>query len=70
MILRGALDGETFVNVSGVSIVNEQKDLLVDRRLGVSYEWNEGYAVHGEAVALRRDDDEEVRAKLGLHIDF
>ena len=70
MNLRGAVDGTTSVNVSGVSIANEQKGLSVDGKLGLSYEWDEGYAVHGEVSALRSDDVEEVRANLGVRIDF
>ena len=68
--LRGALDGRTSVNVSGFSLVSEQRGLSVDGRLGVSYEWDEGYAFHGEAVALRREGVGEVRANLGVRIDF
>ena len=70
MSLRGNLDGKTSVNVSGVSIANEQKGLSVDGKLGLSYEWDEGYAVHGEVSALRNDDAEEVRADLGIRINF
>ena len=70
MNLRSNLDGRTSVNVSGVSIANEQKGLSVDGKLGFSYEWNEGYAIHGEVSALRNDDVEEVRANLGVRIDF
>ena len=70
MNLRVALDGETSVNVSGMSIANERKDLSVDGKLGLSYEWDEGYAVRGEVSALRSDDVEEVRANLGVRIDF
>ena len=66
--LRDALDGRTAVNVSGVSFAIKQ-GLSVDGRLGVSYEWDEGYAVHGEAIALR-GDAEEVRASLDVRIDF
>ena len=66
--LRDALDGRTALNVSGVSFATKQ-GLLVDGRLGVSYEWDEGYAVHGEVAALR-DDAEEVRANLGVRINF
>ena len=69
MNLRGAMDGKTSVNVSGVSVANEQDDLSVDGRLGFSYEWDEGYAVHGEVSALREDDN-EIRADLGVQIDF
>ena len=69
MNLRGAMDGKTSVNVSGVSVANEQDDLSVDGRLGFSYEWDEGYAVHGEVSALREDAD-EIRADVGVRIDF
>ncbi len=67
--LREALDGRTSVSVSGVSLASEQ-GLSVDGRLGVSYEWDEGYEVHGEATALRRDDTEEFHASLGVRVDF
>ena len=70
MNLRGNLDGRTSVNVSGVSIANEQKGLSVDGKLGLSYEWDEGYTIRGEVSALRDDDAEEVRADLGIKIDF
>ena len=69
MNLRGAMDGKTSVNVSGVSVANEQDDLSVDGRLGLSYEWDEGYAVHGEVSTLREDDN-EIRADLGVRVDF
>ena len=68
--LRGALDGKTAVNVSGVSIASERNDLSVDGRLGVAYEWDEVHAVYGEAVVLSRDGEDEVRANLGARIDF
>ncbi len=70
MNLRGNLDGKTSVNVSGTSIANEQDDLSVDGKLGLSYEWGEGYAIHGEASAADHDGDDEIRADLGLRIDF
>ncbi|MCY4038815.1 MAG: autotransporter outer membrane beta-barrel domain-containing protein [Hyphomicrobiales bacterium] len=70
MNLRGNLDGKTSVNVSGTSIVNDQKDFSVDGKLGASYEWNEGYTVRGEVSTLRNDDAEEIRANLGLGIEF
>lgn len=70
MNLRGAVDGKTSVDISGVSIVNEQKGLSVDGKLGFSYEWDEGYAVHGEASAMQHDDVDEIRASLGIRIDF
>ena len=38
------------MNVSGFLLAGEQ-DRLIDGRLGVSYERDEGYEVHGEAVA-------------------
>ena len=68
--LHTALDGRTAVNVSGVSIASERNDLSIHGRLGVSYEWDDGYAVHSEAVALRRDDADEIRANLGVRINF
>ena len=58
------------MRVSGFTIVDEQDDLSVDGRLGFSYEWGEGYEVHGEMSALRNEDDEEVRANLGVSVDF
>ncbi|MCY4053426.1 MAG: autotransporter outer membrane beta-barrel domain-containing protein, partial [Hyphomicrobiales bacterium] len=67
---RSAVDGKTSVNISGVSIANERKGLSVDGKLGLSYEWDEGYAVHGEVSALRDDDADEVRADLGVRISF
>ena len=70
MRLRGAVDGRTAVNISGVSIASERKGLSVDGRLGLSYEWDEGYAVHGEVSALRDEDVDEIRADLGVRIDF
>ena len=70
MNLRGAVDGKTSVNVSGVSVANEQDDLSVDGRFGLSYEWGEGYEVHGEVSALRNEDDEEVHANLSVSVDF
>ena len=70
MNLRGAVDGKTSVNISGVSIFNEQKGLSVDGKLGLSYEWNEGYVVYGEASAMHHEDVDEIRADLGVRIDF
>ena len=70
MNMRGNLDGKTSVNVSGTSIANEQDDLSMDGKLGLSYEWGEGYAIHGEASAADHDGDDEIRADLGLRIDF
>ena len=70
MSMRGAVDGKTSVNISGVSVANEHKGLSLDGKLGLSYEWNEGYAVHGEASAMHHDDVDEVRADLGVRIDF
>ena len=70
MNLRGAVDGKTSVNVSGVSVANEQDDLLIDGKLGLSYEWDEGYAVHGDVSALHDEDADEIRADLGVRIDF
>ena len=68
--LHGALDGKMAVNVSGSSLASEQRDLSFDGRLGVSYEWKDGYAIHSEAIALRHRDVREVRADLGIRIDF
>ena len=70
MNMRGNLDGKTSVNVSGTSIANEQDDLSMDGKLGLSYEWGEGYAIHGEASAADHDGADEIRADLGLRIDF
>ena len=70
MSLHNAVDGETTVSVSGVPLSRERSELSTDSRLGVSYEWNEGYAVRGEVSALHRDDAEEVRADFGISIDF
>ena len=70
MDLRGAVDGKTSVNISGSSIANEQKDLLVDGKLGLFYEWDEGCVLHGEVSALHNDAAEEIRADLGVYIDF
>ena len=70
MNLRGAVDGKTSVNVSGVSVANERDDLSMDGKLGLSYEWDEGYAIHGEASATDHDDVDEIRADLGVRIDF
>ena len=69
MNLRSAVDGRTSVNVSGVSVANEQDDLSVNGKLGLSYEWDGGYAVHGEVSTLRVDDS-EIRVDLGMRIDF
>ena len=70
MNLRGALDGRTSVNISGVSLVSKDDDLSVDGSIGVSYEWDDGYSVYGEAKAFRHGNVEEVRANLGMSIDF
>ena len=70
MNLRSALDGRTVLHVSGTSLVEEQRSLSIDGRLGVSYEWDDGYVVHGEAMASSGDDAEEVRANLGVRIEF
>ena len=64
--LHTVLDGRTVVNVSGVSIASEQKDLLVDGLLGFSYDWSENYGTYGEIFM----DADEVRANLGVRIDF
>ena len=68
--LRGAVDGKTSVSISGVSVANEHKGLSFDGNLGLSYEWDEGYAVHGGALATHHDDAEEVRVDMGVQIDF
>lgn len=68
--LLGALDGETSVNVSGMSIANEREGLSIDGKFGFSYKWDEGYAVRGEVSALRDGDADEIRADLGVYIDF
>ena len=70
MNLHNALDGETIVSVSGVPLSRERSGLSADGRLGVSYEWNEGYAVRGEVSALRPGDAGEIRADFGMSIDF
>ena len=70
MNLHNALDGETVVSVSGVPLSRERSELSADGRLGVSYEWNEGYAVRGEVMASQRDDAEEIRADFAMSIDF
>ncbi len=70
MNLRSAVDGKTSVNVSGVSVANEQDDLSVDGKLGLSYEWDKGYEARGEVAAMRRDEVEEFRANLGMNINF
>ena len=64
--LRTAIDGKTSVNVSGVSITSEEDDLLVDGLLGFSYDWSEDYETYGEFFM----DADEVRASLGVRIDF
>ena len=68
--LRDALDGRTAVNVSGVSLVGEQDDLSIGGRLGISYEWDDGYSFYGEAKASRHGSVEEVSANLGVSIEF
>ena len=68
--IQAPIDGKTSVKVSGVNVVSERNDVSVDGKLGLSYEWDEGYAVYGEASALHRDDADEVRANLGVRIDF
>ena len=70
MNMRGAVDGKTSVNISGFTVANEYKGLSFDGNLGLSYEWNESYAVYGEASAMHHDDVDEVRADLGVRIDF
>ena len=70
MNLHNALDGETVVSVSGVPLSRERSELSADGKLGLSYEWNEGYAVRGEVSASQRDDAEEIRADFAMSIDF
>ena len=70
MSLHNALDGETTVSVSGIPLSRERDDLSTDGKLGLSYEWDEGYAVRGEVSALHRDNAEEVRADLSMSLDF
>ena len=67
--LRDALDGRTAVRATGVLLTNKQIS-SVDGRLGLSYEWDEGYSVYGEAKASRSGDVEEVSANLGVKVDF
>ena len=66
MNLHTPIDGTTSVNVSGVSITNEQDDFSVDGLLGFSYDWSEDYETYGELFM----DADEVRANLGVRIDF
>ena len=68
--IQAPIDGKTSVKVSGVTIANERNDVSVDGKLGLSYEWDDGYSVYGEAKALRSGDVEEVSANLGISIDF
>ena len=70
LFMQTPIDGKTSVKVSGVTIASERNDMVVDGKLGFSYEWDEGYAVYGEATAVHRDDADEVRANLGVRIDF
>ena len=70
LFMQTPIDGKTSVKVSGVTIANERNDMSIDGKLGLSYEWDEGYSVYGEASALHRDDADEVRANLGVRIDF
>ena len=64
--LHTPIDGKTSVNVSGVSISSKQDDFSVDGLLGFSYDWNEDYETYGELFM----DADEVRANLGVSIDF
>ena len=70
LFMQTPIDGKTSVKVSGVNVVNERNDMMVDGKLGFSHEWDEGYAVYGEATAVHRDDADEIRANLGVRIDF
>ncbi len=67
--LRDALDGRTAVRATGVLLTNKQIS-SVDGRLGLSYEWDEGYSVYGEAKVLRSGGVEEASANLGVRVDF
>ena len=69
MNLNDALDGRTSVNVSGFSFASKE-GFSVDGKLGLSYEWDDGYSVYGEATALRQGDAEEFSTNLGMRIDF
>ena len=64
--LHTPIDGTTSVNISGVSIASEQDDFSVDGLLGFSYDWSEDYETYGELFM----DADEVRANLGVRIDF
>ena len=68
--LRTAIDGKTALNVSGVSIANEQDELSVDGLLGFSYDWSENYWTYGKVFMSSRGGAEEVRANLGMRIEF
>ena len=67
--LRDPLDGRTAVRATGVLLTSKQS-LSVDGRFGLSYEWDDGYSVYGEAKALRNGDVEEVSVNSGVSIDF
>ena len=67
--LHDPLDGRTAVRATGVLLTNKQSS-SVDGRFGLSYEWDDGYLVYGEAKALRQGDVEEVSANLGMRVDF
>ena len=64
--LHAPIDGKTSVNISGASIASEQDDFSVDGLLGFSYDWSEDYETYGELFM----DADEVRANLGVRIDF
>ena len=64
--LRTAIDGRTTINVSGTSIASEQDNLSIDGLLGFSYDWSEDHETYGELFM----DADEVRANLGVRIDF
>ena len=68
--IHTAIDGKTALNVSGVSIANEQDDLSIDGLLGFSYDLSENYWTYGEIFVSSRDGDEKVRASLGVRVEF
>ena len=68
--LHAPIDGKTSVNISGASIASEQDDFSVDGLLGFSYDWSENYWTYGEVFMSSRDGAEEVRANLGMRIEF
>ena len=67
--LRDAFDGRTAVRATGVLLTSKQSS-SVGGRLGLSYEWDDGYSIYGEAKALSQGEVEEVSANLGMGVDF